>query len=104
MKHFPTSSSYQISRKKDRDKTLLKNYRPISLLDVDLKIISKAFASRVKTVLPSIISLEQTGNIEKRFLGEGGRLIFDILSVTNNLKIKLSVNNGYRKNFRLIES
>ena len=37
---------------------------------------------------PSIISLEQTGNIEKRFLGEGGRLIFDILSVTNNLKIK----------------
>ena len=39
-------------------------------------------------MLPSIISLEQTGNIEKRFLGEGRRLIFDVLSVTDNLKIK----------------
>ena len=66
----------------------MKNWRPISLLNVDLKIISKAFASRLKTVLPSIISLEQTGYIEKRFIGESGRLISDILSVTNNLKIK----------------
>ena len=51
-------------------------------------MISKAFASRLKTVLPSIIFLKQTAYIEKRFMGEGGRLISDILSVTNNLKIK----------------
>ena len=74
--------------KNDRDKTLLKNWKPISLLNVDLKIISKGFASRRKTVLPSIISSEQTAYIKKRFIGESGRLISDILSVTNNLKIK----------------
>ena len=39
-------------------------------------------------MLPSIISLEQIAYIEKRFIGESGRLISDILSVTNNLKIK----------------
>ena len=58
----------------------MKNWRPISLLNVDLKIISKAFVSRLKTVLPSIA-----------FSGEGGRLIFDILSVTNNLKITIDI-------------
>ena len=47
------------------------------------------FASRLKTVLVSIISLEQTVYIEKRFIAEGGRLVFDILSVTNNSKIKI---------------
>ena len=46
----------KIIDKKERYKTLLKNWKPISLLHVDLKITSKAFASRLKTVLPSIIS------------------------------------------------
>ena len=67
---------------------MLMNSRPISLVNLDLKIISKAFASRLKTVLTSIISSKQTAYIEKRFIGESGRLKSDILSVTNNLKIK----------------
>ena len=62
--------------------------RPVSLLNVDLKIISKAFASRLKTVQPSIISSEQIAYIEERIIGESGRFISDILSVTNNFKIK----------------
>ena len=39
-------------------------------------------------MLPSIIFSEQTTYIKKRFIDESGRLISDILSVTNNLKIK----------------
>ena len=39
-------------------------------------------------MLPSIISSKQTVYNEKRFIGEAGRLISDILSVTNNLKIE----------------
>ena len=78
---------------------------PICLLNVTLKTISKAFASRLKTVLPSIISSEQTAYIEKWFKGKSGRLISDIFSVTNNLKIKsYLVNNGSRKSFRLTGS
>ena len=41
--------------KKDKDKTLLSNWRPISLLNTDVKLLSKALAYRVKKVLPSII-------------------------------------------------
>ena len=48
----------KLIEKKDLDKTLLKNWRPISFLHVDLKKISNAFASRLKTVLPSVISWE----------------------------------------------
>ena len=36
----------------------------------------------------SIIFLEQAVYIEDQFVGEGGRLISNILSITNNLKIK----------------
>ena len=39
-------------------------------------------------MLPSLISSEQTAYIKKRSIGERGRLISDVLSVTNNLKIK----------------
>ena len=34
-------------QKKDRDATLIKNWRPISLIDVDSKIASKALAARM---------------------------------------------------------
>ena len=68
----------------------IKNWRPISLLNVDLKIVSKALAKRIKDVLPSIIGSEQTAYVKNRFIGEGGRLISDILEVTDTLNL-----NGY---------
>ena len=42
--------------KKDREKRFIKNWRPISLLNVDAKLISKALAERVKNVIPSLVS------------------------------------------------
>ena len=77
----------KLIEKKDRDKTKIKNWRPISLLNVDTKIISKAIASRLKEVLPNIIGSEQTAYVKNRFIGEGGRLISDILEVTDTLQL-----------------
>ena len=71
--------------KGDRD---FKNWRPISLLNVDYKIASKALALRLKKVLSAIINNAQTGYVEGRFIGENIRLISDILNFTADQDIE----------------
>ena len=44
--------------KKDRDRRYIKYWRPISLLNVDMKIASKALASRIEKILPEIIQAD----------------------------------------------
>ena len=41
--------------KANKDKRYISNWRPISLLNFDLKIISKSLATRVKKVLSNLI-------------------------------------------------
>ena len=65
--------------KKGRDKRLLKNWRPISLMNVDTKIASKALALRMKNVIPNIINYDQTAYVKNRFIGESIRLVDDLL-------------------------
>ena len=43
---------------------------------------------RLKTVLPSLISKNQTANDKGKFISEGGRLISGTLEISDNLKIK----------------
>ena len=47
--------------KKGKDRRFLENWRPISLANVDAKIMSKVIAWRIKNVLPEIIHHNQTG-------------------------------------------
>ena len=49
--------------KKD-DPLSLNNYRPITLLNIDTKLLAYVLAQRLKKVLPSIISLDQTGYVK----------------------------------------
>ena len=68
--------------KSGKDRTLLENWGPISLVNVDTKIMSKVIAARLKKVLPSIIHYNQTGYVKDRFIGEAIRSVFDIIDFT----------------------
>ena len=78
----------KLIEKKERDKRFVKNWRPISLLNVDLKIISKVLATRFKKVISSLISSNQIAYVNGRFISEGGRLISDVLEICDTLKIE----------------
>ena len=66
--------------KKDKPTNLLNNLRPISLLNTDYKIATKAIARRLENILPFIINPDQTGYIKGRYIGENVRLISDMIS------------------------
>jgi len=65
--------------KKDAEPHLIKNWRPISLLNCDYKIAAKAIANRFKHVPPNLIDSDQTGFLKSRFIGENIRLIDGII-------------------------
>ena len=74
-------------QKIDRDVTLIKNWRPISLINVDSKIASKALAVRMKKVIHSLIAYDQTAYVKGRYIGESVRLIDDLLKYAENENI-----------------
>ena len=73
--------------KPGKAKQLLKNWRPITLLNCVYKLASGCIASRIKTVLDKLISKDQTGFIKGRFIGENTRLIYDIMNHCEKNKI-----------------
>ena len=73
--------------KKHKNRLLLKNWRPISLLNTDYKIIAKMLAIRLQEVLPSIINDDQSGYLKGRYIGQNIRILEDVSFFTqsNNL-------------------
>ena len=68
--------------KPGKDLTLLKNWRPISLLNTDYKIATKVLAMRLQKVLPNIIHHNQTGFVHNRYIGDSIRSILDVIEFT----------------------
>ena len=73
--------------KSDKDRNYLKNWRPISLLNVVYKLASTVIANRMKTVLDSLIHEDQKGFISGRCISENVRLIYDVLFETKNQEL-----------------
>ena len=67
--------------KPEKDTKYLKNWRPISLLNIDYKLMTKCLAIRLKKVLPNIIHSDQTGFMRGRYIGDNIRNILKIIEI-----------------------
>ena len=72
--------------KPNRNLELIKNWRPITLLNVDYKILSKLIAERFKIVFPQIIHEDQTGFVKGRRIQDNLRIIQDLIDVIRHEK------------------
>jgi len=76
--------------KKVEDWRFIKNWRPISLINVDVKIASKALAKRPERFLSEIIHYNQNGFVKGRSVFDAVRTIDEILKfaeITNRYGI-----------------
>ena len=71
----------KLLEKKRQRQRYIKNWRPIFLLSADAKLLSKTLAAKLKPILPSIISSDQTVQVGKRCISQSGRLISDIMEI-----------------------
>ena len=62
-------------------------WRPITLLNVDYKILARIVATRIEPSLPSLIHSDQTGFIKERYIGQNIRLLDDLMNFTDANKI-----------------
>jgi len=68
--------------KGNKPKQFLKNWRPISLLNITYKLASSCIAERMKHILPSLINDDQKGFMKGRYIGENIRQLYDIILYT----------------------
>ena len=76
------TSVVKIIYKKTGEIYLLTNYRPISLINVDIKILTKTLANRLKFILPTIIHASQTA-VYGRKIDETIHMIRDLIDIAN---------------------
>ena len=65
--------------KKGKDKRLVKNWCPISLVNVDAKLASKTLAKRLEKVLPEVIHFNQNAFVKVRKIFDAVRAINDVI-------------------------
>ena len=69
--------------KMGKDNRYFNGWRPISLFNVDCKILSKILVPRMETVMPKLVGENQSAFIKGRYIGYPLRIVSDILSYTN---------------------
>ena len=91
--------------KGNKDTRKLQNLRPITLLNVDYKIIEKALALRIQSVIQKIIHSDQVGFMSGRRISTNIRKIFDMMKwCENNDKAAFILSLDYMKAFDRCEA
>ena len=76
--------------KKD-DRLDPKNWRPISLLNVDYKLCARALAARLLSVIHHVVALDQTCGVPSRFIGENVALLRDVAELAQELDLPVAL-------------
>jgi len=77
--------------KKDKDRSVLANLRPISLTNTDVKIITKAITIKLNPVLEQIISPTQTAYVPKRQVTDNTVLLDKIIQLAKKTEENLFI-------------
>ena len=83
-------SIIKLIEKKNKDRALIKNWRPISLINVDSKILSKAIANRLCLYLDRLIGGEQKAFVKGRLMNDN---VANILTATDYM-LKHNIKGG----------
>lgn len=69
--------------KPNKNHLLPQNYRPISVMNIDVKIFSRILADRLASIISTLISPFQSGFIPHRFITDNIRLATNIIQDSN---------------------
>ncbi len=89
----PNMNSAKISLliKPGKDPVLPTSYRPISLINVDTKIICKAISKRIEKISPLIIHSDQTGYIKGRHSSTNTRRLLNLIDYSCNRNLQITI-------------
>ena len=103
--HFTALSGLiSLIPKKKKDNRYIKNMRPITLLNVDYKLIEKVLANKIKLLLKRLIHRNQTGFLADRHISTNIKKVMEVMEYADRLQepgVILSVD--YEKCFDRIE-
>ncbi|KAJ0440819.1 putative RNA-directed DNA polymerase [Helianthus annuus] len=83
-----SSSSFITLVPKVKDPVSLNNFRPINLVRVISKVISKVIANRMRKVLDGVISESQSAFLSGRFILDGPLIVNELISWIKKSKSK----------------
>lgn len=90
--------------KKEKDFRIIENWRPITMLTCDYKILAKSIALRMQPILPQIISEDQTGFIKNCNIATNLRKTVEVVQYAKNSETPVLIMTiDYRKCFDLLE-
>ena len=86
------------------DQEEIGNYRPVSLTNVDYRILAFVLSRRMQTAISCIVNTDQTAYIKGRYMGQNIRLLSDIVDVySSNNKQGMIMALDFAKAFDTLE-
>ena len=71
--------------KPSKDPRVIKNLRPITLLNVDYKLFTKVLGDHIREVLPSLLHMDQNGFVKNRYMGHNILDIYALMALVEEM-------------------